>query len=235
MYKRLLNIPEDRRKSFFLFGPRGTGKTFWVRHTFKEHLYLDLLDADVYLPLRAQPKRLSHFIPKGYQGWIIIDEVQKIPALLDEVHRLIEQSQYCFILTGSSARSLKRHGSNLLAGRALTYTMHPLTAIELADDFDLKKSLQYGHLPAITHEPDPEHFLKTYVKTYLREEVQQEGLTRHIDGFYRFLETASLWRESKSGDRLFFNFRRFIIGFSSAYFYETGDAPLGNASQILLF
>ena len=191
MYPRLLKIAPDFPKSFFLLGPRGTGKTSWVKQCFQDIIYLDLLDSSLFTRLSTHPNQLTHLIPTNYQGWIVIDEVQKIPILLDEIHRLIENHHYRFILTGSSARKLRRSGVNLLAGRALNYTMHPLTAIELGQDFDLKSSLQYGHLPAIRTEPKPELYLKTYVSNYLREEVQQEGLVRKLGDFSRFLEVAS--------------------------------------------
>lgn len=189
MYSRLLKSPKD--KSFFLFGPRGTGKTTWVRSKFPSAIYLDLLEAELFNDLTAHPQRLENFIPKNFKNWIIIDEVQKIPELLNEVHRLIEKYKYQFILTGSSARKLRRKGQNLLAGRALTYSMHPLTTVELGKDFDLEHSLTYGQLPCAYTESNPKGYLESYVKTYLHEEVQQEGLTRNLGAFYRFLESAS--------------------------------------------
>lgn len=179
------------RTSFFLFGARGTGKTSWVKENFPDALFFDLLHDDTYTELLARPSRLSERIPDSLTQWIVIDEIQKVPALLNEVHRLIESRKLKFILTGSSARSLRRKGVNLLAGRALTYHLYPLTALELGVDFSLKHALQVGLLPAaVTHE-DPERYLSSYVKTYLREEVLQEGLTRNFPLFTRFLETAS--------------------------------------------
>lgn len=191
MYARLLNLKDFNDQSVFLFGPRGTGKTSWVKKHIPDALYFDLLDSDVYSDFLARPRRLGDFIPRGFNDWIVVDEVQKIPALLDEVHRLIESQQHKFVLTGSSARSLRRAGVNLLAGRALTFNMYPLTAEELGSDFDLQKTLQYGQLPKVKSAKDPEHFLKSYVKTYLREEVLQEGLLRDLGSFSRFLETAT--------------------------------------------
>lgn len=189
MYPRLLTPPKN--KSFFLFGPRATGKTTWVRSTYPDAIYLDLLEAEVFNQLLANPQRLENYIPADFPGFIVIDEVQRIPELLNEVHRLIETSHLKFILTGSSARKLKRQGPNLLAGRALTYSLHPLTALELDSDFDLKRALTYGQLPSITMEENPQKYLESYVKTYLEEEIQQEGLTRNLSAFARFLETAS--------------------------------------------
>ncbi len=191
MFSRLLKIPVDNNKSFFLFGPRGTGKTTWIKSIFSESLYFDLLKFDLYNDLLARPGRLENLIPQGFQNWIILDEIQRIPELLNEVHRLIETFHYKFILTGSSARTLRKKGVNLLAGRALTYKMYPLTAVELGDSFCLKKSLAWGHLPSIPSEKTPNLFLKAYVQTYLREEILQEGLTRNLGSFSRFLETAS--------------------------------------------
>ncbi|NGX35047.1 MAG: hypothetical protein K1060chlam1_01415 [Candidatus Anoxychlamydiales bacterium] len=191
MYKRLLQKPLKTNQSFFLFGPRGTGKTQWVKKTFPNALYLDLLESNLQIKLLASPQRLEKMIPKNFKDWIIIDEVQKIPPLLDEIHRLIEKYRYKFILTGSSSRSLKRKGVNLLAGRALTYKMYPLTFLELKKDFNLEKSLKYGFLPSIYSQNNPKEYLASYIQSYLREEVMQEGLTRNISSFSRFLEIAS--------------------------------------------
>jgi len=130
-------------------------------------------------------------IPKDFNNWIIIDEIQRIPELLNEVHRLIEKYKYKFILTGSSARKIKRKGYNLLAGRALTYSMHQLTAMELGKSFDLEYLLKYGGLPSVYVENEPKKYLASYVKTYLQEEIQFEGLTRNLGAFSRFLEAAS--------------------------------------------
>ena len=190
MVSRILQKPLKHKKSFFLFGPRGVGKTHWIKTNLKDAVYIDLLDMEVYALLLANPHRLVEFIPKDYDDWIVIDEIQKIPELLNEVHRLIEEG-HIFVLTGSSARSLRKKGVNLLAGRALIYHMHPLIAQELGDDFDLPKALSYGLLPALLSEPDPTAYLKSYVTTYLREEVLQEGLTRNLAVFTRFLEVAS--------------------------------------------
>jgi predicted AAA+ superfamily ATPase len=189
MYSRLIKPP--KAKSFFLFGPRGTGKTTWVKSIFPKAVYLDLLEAELFNDLLANPQRLENFIPKNFHDWIIIDEVQKVPELLNEIHRLIEKYKYKFILTGSSARKLKRKGPNLLGGRALTYSLHPLTAVELEKNFNLSHSLKFGHLPSVYIESDPKKYLESYVKTYLEEEVRQEGLTRNLSAFSRFLETAS--------------------------------------------
>src|SRR5450830_457711 len=189
MYTRLIKEPEN--KSFFLFGPRGTGKTTWVKQSFPDAVYIDLLESRLYNDLLADPQRLENLIPNNFNDWIIIDEVQKIPDLLNEVHRLIEKYKYKFILTGSSARKLRRKGPNLLAGRALNYLMHPLTAIELGKDFNLNQSLIFGNLPSAYTESKPKDYLESYIKAYLVEEILQESLTRNLSGFSRFLEAAS--------------------------------------------
>jgi predicted AAA+ superfamily ATPase len=191
MYKRILKINKDSNQSFFLFGPRGTGKTTWIKENFKGAVYLDLLDSRLNRILSATPEKLSQYIPADHKDWVILDEVQKIPTLLNEVHRLIEDKKYKFILTGSSARSLRKKGVNLLAGRALTYYFHPLTKRELDKDFSLMYSLKYGQLPMAYTSDDPSKFLDSYINTYLKEEILQEGLTRNIGDFSRFLEIAS--------------------------------------------
>ena len=189
MYSRIITPPKD--KSFFLFGPRGTGKTTWVKAAFPQAVFIDLLESEVYNDLLANPQRLEKFIPKDFKNWIVIDEVQRIPELLNEIHRLIEKNHYRFVLTGSSARKLRTKGVNLLGGRALIYPFHQLTAHELGKDFNLKHSLFFGQLPSAYRENDPKAYLESYVKAYLREEVQQEGLTRNLGAFSRFLEAAS--------------------------------------------
>jgi len=189
MYSRLIIPP--KAKSFFLFGPRGTGKTTWVKSAFPKAVYIDLLEAELFNDLTANPQRLSNLIPPDFKDWVIIDEVQRVPDLLHEVHRLIESKKYRFILTGSSPRKLKRKGPNLLAGRALTLSMHPLSVAELGGDFRLGHSLRYGQLPSAYTEADPQKYLEAYVKTYLEEEIRQEGLTRNLSAFARFLEAAS--------------------------------------------
>lgn len=189
MLARTLTVQPE--KSFFLFGPRGTGKSTWIRSQLKPALLLDLLEAETWQRLLAHPGDLEKLVLAAGPGPIVIDEVQRAPDLLNEVHRLIEKRGAVFALTGSSARKLRRGGVNLLAGRALTYRMHPLTAEELGDRFNLQISMQFGHLPAIGSEPDPQRFLQSYVQTYLREEVLQEGLTRNMAAFSRFLEAVS--------------------------------------------
>src|SRR3990167_1663397 len=193
MFKRLLKLPLTSKDSLFVFGPRGTGKTSWLKHHIPENqiIYIDLLNSLTFRTLAAKPETLEEYIMADFKGWVVIDEIQKVPALCDEVHRLIENKHYRFILTGSSARKLKQTGVNLLAGRAIRYTMHPLTIQELGARFDLEFALQFGLLPAVYSYDNPSGYLATYVDTYLREEVMQEGLTRNISAFSRFLEVAS--------------------------------------------
>lgn len=190
-FDRLLKINPEEKQSYFLFGPRGVGKTSWLRTHFPEALFFDLLHDKTYTSLLADPSRLGDLIPSDYKGWVIIDEIQKAPALLDEVHRLIESRKLRFILTGSSARKLRRQGVNLLAGRALIKNMYPITALEQKEKFLLPQSLRYGHLPMALNSEHPEEYLSSYIATYLREEVLQEGLTRNIVLFTKFLETVS--------------------------------------------
>ena len=174
-----------------MFGPRGTGKTTWLKEQFPKALYFDLLNTETYNDLLARPHRLEAMIPELWKDVVILDEVQRVPELLHEAHRLIESRGIIFALTGSSARKLRRGEANLLAGRAFTSFFYPLTAEELGKDFSLKHSLHFGHLPSTFKENDPKRYLESYVAAYLREEVQQEGLTRNLGAFSRFLETAS--------------------------------------------
>lgn len=189
MYARLLPAPPAQ--SFFLFGPRGTGKTAWLRERFPGAPCFDLLDSATYTELLASPRRLADRIAATHRGWVLIDEIQRVPELLNEAHRLIEGRRLRFVMTGSSARKLRARGVNLLAGRALTRHMHPLVAAELGADFDLGRALRFGTLPFACTTDRPQDYLASYVSTYLREEVQQEGLTRNLAAFGRFLEAAS--------------------------------------------
>jgi predicted AAA+ superfamily ATPase len=194
VYTRQLRLPGD--KSILLLGPRGTGKSTLLRQMFPNALYLDLLDLGIYTELLTHPERLEARANAAQPSRIVLDEIQRLPKLLDEVHRLIERRRWRFTLTGSSARKLRRGGVNLLAGRARTATMHPLTAAELGADFDLARSVRWGQLPTAYVERDPNEYLASYAGTYLREEVHAEALTRNLDAFSRFLVAASFSQAS---------------------------------------
>jgi len=196
MYPRIFSRPKDDRKSYFIFGPRGTGKSTWISNELRPDVSIDLLDSTNYMMLLGNPKRLGEFVAVDEPQCIVIDEVQKIPELLDEVHRLIEKNRWKFVLTGSSARKLKKHHANLLAGRALTKVFHPLSIRELGKDFILRDSIKWGHLPAVFAEKDKDAYLKSYVATYLKEEVQSEGIVRNMQSFARFLEISSFSQAS---------------------------------------
>ncbi len=183
----------DTKQSFFLFGPRGTGKSTWVHKNLKNALFIDLLAPEVFRAYSAKPERLREVSEAQKSGCtIVIDEVQKIPELLDVVHQLMEQRYgWRFVLTGSSARKLKRSGVDLLAGRAAVKTMHPFMAAELGNLFSLKEALTLGLIPLVLGAPSPKEAISAYVALYLREEVQMEGLVRNIGAFSRFLESIS--------------------------------------------
>jgi len=192
MFIRKISLPSE--KSFFLFGPRGVGKSTLIKERYPTAIYLDLLDSRTYQRLLADPGSLIEYIPSDWRDYVVIDEVQKVPILLDEVHRLIESKHYKFILTGSSARKLRRGGVNLLAGRALNYRLFPLVAEEVKDVFELSRALKYGMLPEVVNtenEELKERYLLAYIDNYLKEEVLAEGLTRNLSAFARFLQVAS--------------------------------------------
>ena len=187
---RFFRHPEG---SFFLFGPRGTGKSTWLKMQFDHPLYVDLLSPDLFRLYSSRPERLKE-LAEGNRDMspIILDEIQRVPALLYVVHQLLEEKRgYRFILTGSSARKLKRGGVDLLSGRAVIKTLHPFMASELEDFFNLESSLNIGLLPLVLNSVNPEEVLDSYCSLYLREEVQFEGLVRDIGHFARFLESIS--------------------------------------------
>lgn len=181
--------------SFFLFGPRGTGKSTWLKQEMPEAIVIDLLNADTFKRFLSDPELLARVVAGNPQAsTIIIDEVQKVPALLDVVHRIVEQGQgrpLQLVLTGSSARKLKRAGVDLLAGRLVLKELHPFMASEIGERFDLERSLRLGMLPLVLGAIDPEETLRSYVALYLREEVMTEALVRNVGSFARFLEAMS--------------------------------------------
>jgi len=190
-YPRLLSCP---RSSFFLFGPRGVGKSTWTRMQLAGAYRVDLLDEGVYHGLLADASLFAAELnPLARGSWVVLDEVQRLPALLNEVHRLIEERRLRFALLGSSARKLKTAGTNLLAGRALQKQMFPLTPEELGGDFDLETVLRFGSVPLVWQAADRRATLAAYVQTYLREEIRAESLVRNLPGFARFLPVAALF------------------------------------------
>jgi predicted AAA+ superfamily ATPase len=186
---RLLKQPT---MSFLLFGPRGIGKSTWLYQRLPEAKSFDLLDASLFLELSREPNRLEALIGNQKQGsWVVLDEIQKVPVLLDEVHRLMEKHRWNFALCGSSARKLRRGGANLLAGRALTLSMEGFSAFELKDIFNLDFAMNWGMLPFIWNAPESAaDILAAYVTTYLKEELQSEGIIRNVPPFLRFLAVA---------------------------------------------
>lgn len=245
MYPRLLNVLKSH--SFFLIGPRGTGKSTYLSTLFPEEAatnlpptWVNLLDPDqeaLYMahPMRLIEQWLQNNAPSSSKNnttkWIIIDEIQKVPKLLDVVHLAIERYGLMFALTGSSARKLKHGASNLLAGRAFVFHMHPLSFMELGASFDLTYAMEWGTLPKVIQFSNPaekKRFLRSYAQTYLKEEIQVEQTIRKIEPFRRFLEVAAqsngtiinfsrLGREanvdSKSVERYFDILCETLIGF----------------------
>jgi predicted AAA+ superfamily ATPase len=179
--------------SFFLLGPRGTGKSWWTRKSFPGALIVDLLDAGTLRELAARPERLRDMVhaASGCSA-VVVDEVQKLPDLLEVVHCLIEERcGKVFVLTGSSARKLRRAGVNLLGGRAGRLSLHPYMAAELGEAFSFERALSHGLLPVVVGAEDPDFQLRSYCGLYLKEEVQAEGLVRNIGAFARFMEVMS--------------------------------------------
>jgi len=188
---RIIKAPEQ---SFFLLGPRGSGKSTWLRGTFPDAHVIDLLSEETYQRLLANPGYFAdelRAVPTG--RWVIVDEVQRLPNLLNEVHRFIEEKRLNFVLCGSSARKLKRAGVNLLAGRALHRSMHPFVPEELGAYFELEEVLRYGSLPIVWDSSAKQETLSAYARLYLKEEIQAEALVRNLPGFARFLPIAALF------------------------------------------
>jgi len=190
--KRVIDPTEVVRKSsFFLFGPRGTGKSLLLRKKMNKSCFtINLLDSTLYFKLQAHPSLLKEMILEKGSKIVIIDEVQRLPELLNIVHLLIEENSIRFILTGSSARKLMRGGANLLAGRALRRDLFPLTWQEISK-FDLNKYLRFGGLPMSYFNVEPDDYLDVYVNTYLKEEIQAEGIVKKLPAFSQFLEMAA--------------------------------------------
>ena len=179
--------------SAFLLGPRGTGKSTWIQKNYKDNTVVyDLLNTTELIRLSRDPSLLyreTAHLPSG--SWVIVDEIQKVPALLNEVHRIIEEKRIRFILSGSSARKLRESGVNLLAGRALTYNLFPLVTQEVGFELDLDRQIAFGMLPSSFSAANPKRYLRAYTETYLKEEIREEALTRNFGNFARFLEIAA--------------------------------------------
>lgn len=193
MYQRILHLQEYvEEMSIFLFGARQTGKSTILRKQFPSAIYIDLLDSEVYARYSRNPSLLYEYYHTQQAGTlIIIDEIQQIPLIMNEVHRLIATSQLKFILCGSSARKLRRQGYNTLGGRAFPCHLYPLVSAEVTD-FDLDKALTRGMLPPIYTAKNAFRALSAYVDVYLKEEIKAEALVRNLNGFQRFLDAAAL-------------------------------------------
>lgn len=194
MFNRLLPLPLHPKRSFFLWGPRQTGKTSLLNALYPDALRIDLLLSDIFSRYAQKPFLLREELQanKKLPRLVIIDEIQKVPALLDEVHWMIENLRITFALCGSSARKLKRGHANLLGGRALRYVLHGLVSEEIGESFDPLRMLNHGYLPSHYIEDDALPLIRSYISEYLKEEIAQEGLVRNLPAFGRFLEVAAI-------------------------------------------
>lgn len=192
MISRICQLNNELEDSIFLFGARQTGKSTALRQQFPKEIYIDLLDSDVRSRLERRPALLYDMLKEKAEGTIVvIDEIPEVPKLLNEVHRLISERNLRFVLCGSSARKLKRKGTNTLGGRAFPVYFHPLVSAELAD-FDLDRAVSYGMIPSHYLAVNPERRLSAYIDVYLKEEVKEESLVRNLGAFQRFLEVAAI-------------------------------------------
>lgn len=193
MLRRALRLPAAGKETFFLWGPRQTGKTTLLREAYPDAYWVDLLKADEFRRYVTRPELLREELDaRPVPAQVVIDEIQKVPALLDEVHWLFERRGVAFALCGSSARKVRRGAANLLGGRAIRYELLGLTAAELGDEFDLDRVLNHGYLPRIYMAERPQRLLSAYVADYLREEIAAEGLIRNLPAFSTFLDVAAL-------------------------------------------
>ncbi len=193
MFTRSLRLPAAGRETFFLWGPRQTGKTTLLRDAYPGSFWVDLLKAEEYRTYVQNPERLRQRLAAASEvRHVVIDEIQKVPQLLDEVHWLLENTRVRFALCGSSARKVKRGSANLLGGRAVRHELHGLTAAEIGAAFDLDRALNHGYLPRLYLSDRPQRLLNAYVADYLKEEIASEALVRNLPVFSQFLELASL-------------------------------------------
>lgn len=193
MFTRAIRLPAAGTETFFLWGPRQTGKTTLLRQTYRDAFWIDLLKAEEYRRYLQNPERIREELDaRRSVRQVVIDEVQKVPQILDEVHWLFENRGIHFALSGSSARKVKRGAANLLGGRAVRYELHGLIAAEIGADFDLDRALNHGYLPRIYLSDRPQRLLEAYVADYLKEEVAAEALVRNLPVFSEFLNMAAL-------------------------------------------
>jgi len=193
MYARSLVLPEKPQESFFLWGPRQTGKSTLLREYYPDATWIDLLKADEYRRYIQHPEWLrQELLAEQSNGLVVIDEIQKVPMLLDEVHWLIENQRFHFALCGSSARKLKRGHANLLGGRAIRYELYGFVSDELGKDFNLDRILNHGYLPRHYLSSQPKRLIGSYVSDYLKEEIAAEGLVRNLPAFSSFLDNVAL-------------------------------------------
>jgi predicted AAA+ superfamily ATPase len=190
--KRILKIDDSANNAFFLWGARKTGKTTYLKASYKDALYIDLLKTNIAQKYELKPDLFREEIAANNPVLVIIDEIQKVPQLLDEIHWCIENTCAKFILCGSSARKLIRMKANLLGGRAWRYEMFPLTTLEIGADFDLLRAVNHGLIPQHYYSKNPEKFLESYVLDYLSHEIKAEAMVRNVPAFHRFLETAAI-------------------------------------------
>ena len=194
MIKRELNLPRKPNESYFLWGPRQVGKSSLLKFLYPKAIYINLLDTDEFIKYNEKPYLLRHeLLAQNKKGtFVIIDEIQKVPLLLDEVHNLIENHNYKFALCGSSARKVRKAGVNLLGGRAVRYELYGFSAQELKDKFNLLTIINHGYIPNHYLSKEPKKLINSYINNYLKEEIKEEGLVRRISSFSEFLFNAAL-------------------------------------------
>ena len=195
MFPRRLKLPPPGARTFFLWGPRQVGKTTLLRQSYPDAMWIDLLKADEFRRYATRPESLRLSIQAkdaGSTRQVVVDEIMKVPALLDEVHWMIENMDVRFALCASSARKVRRGAASLLGGRALRYELRGLTSAELGADFDLHRIVNYGFLPRPYLDPEPIELIESYIADYLKEEIAAEGLVRNLPVFADFLEAAAL-------------------------------------------